>query len=338
MITAFLVLLSARSLQLSDFAPLVFESQIMRGWDVMEVAVGRSTHLPGKISAHWWARGKKGAIHMLDVHLVVQPQGQDAMQTLKKWASSGSAGLFDLEKPPHGWAGRPVSRGAVMRAAADNVAAMATVGAGQLDETAVAVARRLADEALKLGESFVRGKRAKATSIASRGAKVPSSDPDLDLVSAAMYPAFVNRIGGVSLNPLSSTGNDPHFPATVFRWEYAGAKPYPYIDSQVIVFGDAKLAAQVAEGLPGTMFGDCARHDADTSVIYVDARTGKRLPDPSHQERGPLYRSSTHWGYVMRKGRTVLSCEYMLSGFKPASEADRAFAKQARQTLALGGR
>jgi hypothetical protein len=276
---------------------------------------------------------------MLDIHLLVRPEGRNAKNVLEKWSSSGSAVSFDLEKVGDGRYGNiPVNRGHVVREADDNVAAMVTVSGDVLDKAAVAVARDLAGKALAIGEGFVRGKRAKARSIASKGAAVAPFDPDLHLVSADTCPVFIDSQGGIGLNPRSNTANDPHFPATLCSWQYAGAKAYPYVNSRIIVFDDAKLATQVAGCLPGTMFGDCPQRDRNTTVIYIDARTHKEVADPSPQNDGPLYRSSVHWGYVVRCGKAVLSSEYMLGGYNADPSLGKAFAQQARRTLALAER
>lgn len=339
MIAGLLLLLSAPSLKLSDFAPLVFESKILRNWKVISVGAGREALLRWKIAAHWSARGDGKAIEMIDVHLLVQPERENAKDVLVKWASSGQAGFFDLEKGANGRYGKmPITRGSLIREAPDNVATMVTMTGNKLDKVAVSVAGKLADEALALGEGFVRGRRAKARSIASRGAAIGSFDPSLHLVSANMSPIVINSQGNMSGNPLSNTLREPHGPATAYSWGYAGAKAYPYISSRIIVFDDAKLASDVAGCLPGTMFGDCPQRNRSVTTIYVDARTGKRLPDPTTPNDGPLYRSATHWGYVARAGKAVLSCEYMLAGYKADPARDKAFAQQAKKTLALAGR
>jgi hypothetical protein len=336
MIAGLLLLLSAPSLKLSEFAPLVFESKILRNWDVINVGVGREALLRWKISAHWWARGDGKAIEMIDIHLLVQPERESAKDVLVKWSSSGQAGSYDLEKAADGRYGNmPITRGCVIREAPDNVAAMVTLTGNKLDKAAVTLAGKLADEALALGEGFVRGKRAKAQSIASRGAAVASFDPNIQFVSASMCPVFINSRGNMSPNPRSNNPNDPHYPATLYSWGYAGAQAYPYISSRIIVFDDVKLATDVAGCLPAGMFGDCPQRNRNVTTIYVDARTGKRLPDPTTPNDGPLYRSSAHWGYVARSGKAVLSCEYMLAGYKADPAQDKAFSEQAKKTLAL---
>jgi hypothetical protein len=231
---------------LPDFAVAVLESDVLRGTAVDRLFIGSAGGGRGPLTrATWMAHGTHQGIARFNVSLYVCSDRQEAERVLKQ-SLIRSRVTFDLEKQmPKLPAGERYRQGDVFRITDPGVAVDVSVdGDGELDAAAIKHARRVADEAAALGDSFKRGQRAKARSIAARVALTASLDPKLDFTSLVVLFRYTTTANAShpKAQPVPST--------TTCQWRFTGKDSVPFLEGRLTVFADGNTDDGATAGSP----------------------------------------------------------------------------------------